>query len=290
MVWIYGPAGVGKSAIMQTLAEAEASRGAIFTTLFFSRPNECNDAKKAFPTLAYGLAQVNSEYRRYIREKLTDDPTFLAKSIDEQFQRLFVIPFLTPFPENHIDFDSQRWIIFLDDLDECHGEREQGRIVDLLRNSMLHCAMSSPFVWVIAGRPEDHLEVQLTRFRSDVGRVLGIGSAHRLRSGSRDVEQYLHGKFSEMHEQSPNSIPPFWPSETDFLALSRASSGLFIFASTLVAYLLGGNPVTCLKRVVTLIRIRQTTSPRIHSTCLTCCIPGSCATSPPRTFLLHYTS
>ncbi len=43
MVWIYGPAGVGKSAIMQTLAEDEAKRGTIFTTLFFSRPNERNN-------------------------------------------------------------------------------------------------------------------------------------------------------------------------------------------------------------------------------------------------------
>lgn len=36
----YGPAGVGESAILQTLVEAEASWNATFTTLFFSRPNE----------------------------------------------------------------------------------------------------------------------------------------------------------------------------------------------------------------------------------------------------------
>ncbi len=37
---------VGKSAFMQTLDEAEASQGVIFTTLFLSRPNERDDPKK----------------------------------------------------------------------------------------------------------------------------------------------------------------------------------------------------------------------------------------------------
>ncbi len=111
VVWIYGPAGVGKSAIMQTLAEDQATRGTIFTTLFFSRPKERNNPQKVFITLAYGLAVRSSEYRRYIEEQLMLDPTFLAKRMDDQFQHLFI----TPFTENrHLDY--QRWIAFLHSL------------------------------------------------------------------------------------------------------------------------------------------------------------------------------
>lgn len=250
MVWIYGPAGVGKSAIMQTLAEAEASRRTIFTTLFFSRPNERNDPKKIFPTLAYGLAVLNLEYRRYIEERLAHDPTFLAKSIDEQFQRLFV----TPFIEHHINFSSQRWVVFLDGLDECRGEREQGRIVNLIRNSVLRRAMSTtPFIWVIASRPEAHLKVHFKRVKIDVAGFWKLEVPMDSVQSSQDVELYLHEKFSEIREQRPDSVPHLWPSETDFLTLSRASTGLFVFASTLVTYLLSGNPVSRLKYVLTLI-------------------------------------
>ncbi len=260
MVRIYGPAGVGKSAIMQTLAEAEAKRGTVFTTLFFSRPNERNDPRKAFTTLAYGLAVRKPEYRRYIEEQLTLDPTFLAKRMDDQFQHLFI----TPFTENRINIDSQRWIVFLDGLDECDGEAEQRRIVDLIRSSLLHGAMSTPFIWIIASRPEAHLKTQFARLKADVVGLWELEVPIDSDASQRDVERYLHVEFSKMHKNNPDSVPPLWPSETDFSIVSKASSGLFVFASTLVAYLLAGDPVSRFKHAISLIKVaaNRTTDPK----------------------------
>ncbi len=249
MVWIRGPAGVGKSAIMQTLAEAEASHDAIFTTLFFSRPNERDDPKKVFTTLAYGLAVLSPEYRRYIGERLANEPTFLRKSMDEQFQRLFVIP----FTEKLVDFGAQRWTVFMDGLDECRGEEEQRRIVDLIRDSVLH-APDTPFIWVIASRPELHLEVSFTKAKIDVRSFWELDVPIDSDRSCQDVEIYLNAQFSKIRENYTNSVPPLWPSETDSLTVARASVGLFVFASTLVEYLLGGDPVLRLGQVVALIR------------------------------------
>ncbi len=258
LVWVCGPAGVGKSAIMQTLAEAEASRGAAFTTLFFSRPNERDDPKKVFTTLAYGLAVHSSEYQRYIGERLIRDPMFLEKTLDEQFQQLFVTPFLTPFAEDCRNFGSQRWVVFMDGLDECRGEAEQRRIVDLIRNSLLHRAASTPFTWIIASRPEAHLKIQFAKVRADVGSFWKLEVPIDSNDSQRDVERYLHVQLSKMRSSRPDSIPPLWPSETDFSKISKASSGLFVFASTLIAYLLGGDPVSRFKHVISLINAANT--------------------------------
>lgn len=72
-------------------------------------------------------------------------------------------------------------------------------------------------------------------------------------NSSRDVERYLQAQFSNIRENHPDSVPPLWPSATNFLRLAQTSSGLFIFASTLIAYLLGGDPVSRLEHIIALI-------------------------------------
>ncbi len=171
--------------------------------------------------------------------------------MDHQFQHLFI----TPFTENHINPGSQRWIVFLDGLDECDGEAEQRRIVDLICSSLLHGAVSTPFIWIIASRPEAHLKTHFAKARANVGGFWELEVPIDSTDGQRDVELYLHTQFSKMHENNPDSVPPLWPSETDFSDVSGASSGLFVFASTLVAYLLGGDPVSRFKLVVSLIKV-----------------------------------
>lgn len=253
VVWLHGPAGVGKSAIMQTLAETASSLHATFTTLFFSRPNKRNDPKKTFTTLAYHLAVVNSEYRSYVGKKLMDDRAFLAKSMDEQFKRLFVEPFI----DRHVNPGSQRWLVFLDGLDECYGETQQCRIVGLIHDSILQHGESTPFIWVIASRPEAHLQTPFTKIRASID-FYELEVPIDSDAASRDVERYLEAEFSKIRESYLDSVPSHWPSAGDFLKVARAALGLFIFASTLIGYLQGGDPVLRLKLVLSLIKDSET--------------------------------
>lgn len=249
IVWINGPAGVGKSAIMQTLAEAESSLDTTFTTLFLSRPNERDDPQKVFTSLAYGFLMLNLEYQEYIGEKLRHDPTFLTKSMDTQFLRLFITPFL----KNYVNIGSQRWIVFLDGLDECHGAREQSRIVELICNSVLHHSTTNPFIWIIASRPEAHLKQSFMKVKKSIGSYWELEVPVDSDRSSRDVEHYLHAQFSAIRANYPESVPPLWPSERDFLTLARASSGLFALATTLIGYLSRGDPVSRLKHILDMI-------------------------------------
>ncbi|KAF9450239.1 hypothetical protein P691DRAFT_726348, partial [Macrolepiota fuliginosa MF-IS2] len=56
LLWLRGLAGVGKSAIIQTVAEKLADQGRLGASLFFSRTNGRRDPRQVFPTLAYQFA------------------------------------------------------------------------------------------------------------------------------------------------------------------------------------------------------------------------------------------
>ncbi|KAF9441376.1 hypothetical protein P691DRAFT_799565 [Macrolepiota fuliginosa MF-IS2] len=255
LIWIHGPAGVGKSAIMQTIAETVPT----CATLFFSRSSDPprNDSKKVFTTLAYNLAIANDGYYRYIEGRLSKDPFFLEKSLTEQFHRLFIAPFI----DNLVAAGRQQWVVILDGLDECKNEQnDQCRIVDLIGDSILRHAGATPFIWVIASRPEDHLMAALRKlnrnFQDRPAEFWERGIPVDSDDAVQDIERYLHAEFTKIREESPRSFPnptSPWPSDGDFLKIAKASSGLFVFASTVTKYVSVDRPASRLKLIVTLI-------------------------------------
>ncbi|KAF9441385.1 hypothetical protein P691DRAFT_684064, partial [Macrolepiota fuliginosa MF-IS2] len=255
LIWMHGPAGVGKSAIMQTIAETVST----CATLFFARSSDPprNDSKKVFTTLAYSLAVSNDSYYKYIEAKLSKDPFFLEKSLAEQFHRLFIAPFIG----NLVDTGHQRWVVLLDGLDECkNDENDQCRIVDLIRDSILNHTGTTPFVWIIASRPEAHLMAALRKlkvnFRDCPAEFWERGIPVDSDDAVQDIERYLHTEFTKIREDNLDSFPDpasTWPSNGDFLKVAKASSGLFVFASTLTKYISVDRPASRLKLIMALI-------------------------------------
>ncbi|KAF9446252.1 hypothetical protein P691DRAFT_804451 [Macrolepiota fuliginosa MF-IS2] len=95
MLWLNGAAGVGKSAIMQTMVELEhkSEPNPVGATLFFSKLNARDKPNRVIPTLAYRLAVKNASYLNYVAEQLSRDPKFVEKTMAEQFRCLIRIPF-----------------------------------------------------------------------------------------------------------------------------------------------------------------------------------------------------
>jgi hypothetical protein len=249
ITWLYGPAGVGKSAIMQTLAETLAP-SIICLSFFFSRPNSRDDTKKVFPTLAYRLAITNPVYRRYLEENLAIDPDFLAKTVKQQFMRLFV----DPIANKRID-NITRCVVFLDGLDEANGSSAQCRILDLIQGFVeSDRTCSIPIFWVIASRPEPHLRTFFSRIEGKIPDdfwklEVPIDSDE----SAREVEAYIRAAFKKIQEDFSDVVPARWPPEAALLKVATTSSGLFVFASTCMAYIGDQNPVRRLSHVVGLI-------------------------------------
>lgn len=255
-MWLHGPAGVGKSAIIQTLAEtvSDSPTSVLGATLFFSRLNERDDPQRVFTTIAYQLTVKYPVYRKYVLELLSVNPKLVGKSLVEQFKWFIVKPFVE---QKLFDGLDQTVLIVLDGLDECMGESAQHDIV-LLVGRFVSQHPEAPLIWIVASRPEPHLRVA---FSSQAVRAsfLDIQVPHNSNQACSDVERFLRDEFDRIREAYPASFPRSmkqWPSETDFALLATRTSGLFIFAAIVIRYVDNvayGNPISQLQKVLKII-------------------------------------
>ncbi|EKM77152.1 hypothetical protein AGABI1DRAFT_130569 [Agaricus bisporus var. burnettii JB137-S8] len=250
LLWITGPAGVGKSAIVQTFAEYLAKCKLLGASVFISRPNKRDNPHGIFITIAYQLATRIEAYRAYIIERLSCDPELLRGGMQAQFMAFIVEPFV----EKKIGTGGKRWGILLDGLDELRGTDAQCEIIQII--STFVCEhRDAPLVWIIASRPESHIT---NTFEDDEIRR-GYWSEHipiDSPQACRDVELFLRSSLKTTRKKFRHSVDSNWPSDSDFLKLTAAASGLFIYAQV-VMQLIGdshhADPIARLEVLISVI-------------------------------------
>lgn len=252
LLWVYGPAGVGKSAILQSIAEMDAKLQYLGATIFFSRPFGRDDPACVWPTIAFQLAVKDTSYRAYVQGEIQNNPKLLKKGMREQFRKLIAVP----FGQRQVIKSSRPLSIFLDGLDECQGDHTQSEIIGLISEFAQEYPLA-PLVWIIASRTEQHLKV--TFGHNDVQKgtwriYIPVDSDN----GCRDVERYLRSEFERIRGKYPLAIPGMshWPRESDISILMRVSSGLFLYASAILRFIddpLAGDPVSQLELIISII-------------------------------------
>jgi hypothetical protein len=140
---MWGPAGIGKSALAQTCAERVREMGYLSATFFLSI-NGCTDHWPLFVTLAYQLLTVLSDYQQLLDMTVYNDKTVVTKRMASQFDLLIVRPM--QMLERQGKAVGQR-TIFIDGLDECEDVGAQEEIIKLIAMSV--CTKSTPFCWAI---------------------------------------------------------------------------------------------------------------------------------------------
>ncbi|KAJ6603664.1 hypothetical protein B0H10DRAFT_643900 [Mycena sp. CBHHK59/15] len=147
VLWLHGPAGAGKSAIAQTLSqqlEADKRLGASF---FFKRGDSTRgNARGLFPTISYQLATRLPEFKDAVSQEVEKDFSVVNKSLSIQLQNLVIEPFKIT------TYCSSPFIVIIDGLDECNGQKIQQELLWSLGNS-LH-KHSPPIRILISSRPE----------------------------------------------------------------------------------------------------------------------------------------
>ncbi|KAJ3557237.1 hypothetical protein NP233_g11795 [Leucocoprinus birnbaumii] len=248
MLWLVGPAGVGKSAIMQTAAESEC-RSSLLAALFFSAPNGRNDPRRVITTLAYQLAAKYPPYREYIRARIMDDPNILEKSIIGQFTEFIV----KPFAVRRLFDGMHQVLIFIDGLDECKGEREQILLLSLISYFTTRFP-DVPLLWIVSSRPEAHITRHLSqkRFAScfDQEQVL-IDSPE----ACRDVERFVRAEFDKIRRSRSVIMLHFpnWPCEKHLLKFLASAQGLFAYADTATRFIAERDHINRFQLVLDLI-------------------------------------
>ncbi|KAJ7469898.1 hypothetical protein B0H11DRAFT_1812970 [Mycena galericulata] len=146
ILWLYGPAGAGKSAIMQTLSRRLQDAGRLGGSFFFKRGHRTRgNAKVLFVTLAYQLAIHNRRLKALISKTVEDDPTVVARHMDDQFFELIARPCQSLN-------DDQPHILLIDGLDECEQQSAQREILRVVSKAARGHTLRLKIL--IASRPE----------------------------------------------------------------------------------------------------------------------------------------
>ena len=242
--WLNGLAGTGKSTIAQAFSEIVAQDGTLGASFFCSRDYlNRKELKNIFPTLAYQLACRYPALRSQIIQTIKKDPSVAHTSLISQLKLLIVDP---------LSSTGISCVIVVDALDECADDQPASAILSVLGRHVTHLPSIKFF---ITGRPEPRIR---TGFRLPLLEpITQIFLLHEveLSSVDEDIRLYFQARLTAIAKQrSDLDLPDPWPSNKDLMALTKKSSGLFIFASTLVRFIESGHhmPDERLQLIVTL--------------------------------------
>lgn len=233
ILWIYGPAGAGKSAIAQTISEVFSQRQALAASFFFTRGNDRRGkVDYIIATITYQLTNSIPGIRDDIGNAIARDPSVLSLSLEIQIQRLIVTP-LRSFLSRSNAPHNQQYLIIIDGLDECDGDDNQSRLISLIAD--LFHTHNLPFTFIIASRPEPHIR---DSFRNN-SQSSAITQEFELDPSPEDIRTFLHTRFREMRNTHPGLmyLDQRWPSEKNIDSLVYRSSGYFIYASTVIKFI-----------------------------------------------------
>lgn len=238
VLWLYGPAGVGKSSIAQTLAEKAAETHNLLASFFFSRSDpRRNNAQTLVATLAYQMTLNIPDLRPILQSVVCANPGVFDLSFQTQFQTLVIEPLLqlseTGFFSSEESYPS---LIIIDGLDECTSQDDKRAILETITQAFTHHRSALPFKVLIASRPEHHLSTSfsLSSLNSMTFRVLLDADA----DAYEDIRTYLTAEFDNIrknHILGPH-LPSSWPSMEEIDQLVKQSSAQFIYAATIIRY------------------------------------------------------
>lgn len=221
-----GPAGVGKSAIAQTLSEYLKER--LGAALFLSRAGQRDDHSRLFPSMAYQLAVKFQPYGHLLDRKVHHNPTIVNKSISHQFNDLLVTP-IRELKLNGTEFPQQ--VIIVDGLDEFPSALAKEDIVKTITTSVRE--QTTPFLWIFLTRTDPDLTALFDL--PDIQPLCHQIELPVSREADNDITLYLTDTLTEIGQKHQFRAP--WPSKREIRALVNLSAGLFFCAYTIVRFI-----------------------------------------------------
>ncbi|KAJ7629177.1 hypothetical protein DFH06DRAFT_722148 [Mycena polygramma] len=223
VLWVHGPAGAGKSAIMATLAHRLEDERRLGGAFFFKRGHATRgNAKALFATIALQLAVNSAQLKHMISQTVEENPTIVERSISVQLRELILKPCSS--------LEDSTWTVLIDGLDECEGQSVQQEILRLILD---FTRKQIPLRFIIASRPEAHICDIL-----DDPSSYGLYRPFDVEHSFAEVRTYLVAEFARIHRehQTMAAVPGPWPSTHTVEHLVAKSSGYFIYASTVIRF------------------------------------------------------
>src|SRR6266550_3035038 len=155
IMWLNGPAGAGKSAIAQTIAERYKDNRLAASFFFLRNTPDRGVASRLFLTLAWQLAASIAETLPYIESALNTERLLYSKSINIQFDHLIVKDLENILRDKH-GLRPDRPLLIIDGVDECVTEQDQKLFLTLIADALARTSI--PLRFLICSRPEAHIK------------------------------------------------------------------------------------------------------------------------------------
>ncbi|KAK7032548.1 hypothetical protein VNI00_012946 [Paramarasmius palmivorus] len=237
LLWLKGLAGEGKSAIARSIAdncartrttrnpflETACGNGTIAATFFFQRTHgDRSNATQLFTTIAAQLANYSRELNDAIMQVLKDDPSIIDAGPHVQLQRLIAEPL-----QSH-GACVRDAVIILEALDECEDS------VDTLRSLIRLLANKPLFKLFFTSRSVHYIQDLVAATDPALINSLCLSDY----GANADIRRFLTTSFQSIREEKAKYISDAqnWPSQEVVDRLVKASSGLFIYASSAIEF------------------------------------------------------
>ena len=235
IMWLYGAAGAGKSAIAQTIAELCEEHKLLLASFFFFRADSLrSNSKRLIATIAYQIAVVIPSVQPFMEAAIDNNPHLLSRTLITQFTVLIINPLEHLFETSVGEHMDLPYLIIIDGLDECM-DGTQVQILDMIF-AIGKCS-KFPFSFLIASCPE--LEISAAMGDGKIREGLTHLPLDADIMSRDDIRRFLQDKFDKIwltHPIRPD-LPLSWPSSEDIDTLVDKSSGQFIYASIVVKFI-----------------------------------------------------
>ena len=183
------------------------------------------ELKNIFPTLSYQLACRYPAFRAQIIPVIKRDPSAAHNSLISQLNDLIVDP---------LSSTGISCVIIIDALDECVDDQPASAILSVLARFFKQLPSVKFF---ITGRPEPRIRAGFRLPLLEPSTQVFPLHKVELSSVDEDIRLYLQEKLTAVAKRrSDFDLTNPWPCDEDLITLTKKSSGLFIFASTLVRF------------------------------------------------------
>ncbi|KAJ3550830.1 hypothetical protein NMY22_g201 [Coprinellus aureogranulatus] len=246
LLWLTGPAGAGKTAIMGTISDKLEERGELAASFYFASYTgsaETSSKRGFVTTLAYqlqGHTALKDRLSKHILFAVQEDPAVFRRSLRRQMEVLILAP-LRHAGVRRKSRSRTYMAIVIDGIDECGknthddpnrlGDKDQIEILSVLLQALLDSAF--PFKIIVASRPETWIRRFLTETAAGHFTEIFLDNSY---NPDKDIELFLRAKFSELSRRY-SFAPSTWPREEDIQSLVSNASGQFIYPAIVIRFI-----------------------------------------------------
>jgi hypothetical protein len=239
VLWVYGLAGSGKSALSTTIAQIMRELRRLGAFFFFNRDIPHRNFATLIRTLAHQLAMFDARFGAAISRVVEMNENIAGIPLEFQFANL-----LSGNALKSVEWSGGPIILVVDALDECGHEADRKVSMQALSNGL--STLPSFIRIIVVSRQESDIQQALGSHPDVRPYPLNIESA----TNKDDVLVFVRHRLDEIRTENKD-LHVLWPGEDKISALAKNADGLFIWASTACLYIQSYDPDQRLNELIT---------------------------------------